>query len=131
MGVPSGWTKSVIDPNVIDLNNPDGSGFIRLVTGGLPGGGVITGLQKGEVELSAQYGGYHRIRIEPMHYRNYPAGVWEFTFTGHDGSARHAEYMSFNVNDVNYAIYVSAPSDRFSAMVPVLDIAEKTFTLTS
>jgi hypothetical protein len=50
--------------------------------------------------------GYEEIRIEDTTYRDYDAGMWEFT---HEG--RHVENLGFVTNGRGYALYFSAPEE--------------------
>ena len=127
VGVPHGWSKSVVRDGVVDLTKPGGGGYLRLITGPPPGSGVLANMQEGETEFKPGHADYHRIRIQQVQYRGWPAAVWEFTYTGDDGVARHVQYLSFVTNNVNYALYISAPTASYGQLVPVLQTAQNTF----
>jgi serine/threonine protein kinase len=64
---------------------------------------------------------YERTRMQETTYRGMPAAIWEFRFEGRVRSFRAIDLGFGKEGDKEYAVYLSAPEDRWGEFRPIFD----------
>jgi hypothetical protein len=79
--------------------------------------------EKQEKSVSERLPNYHRISIESVDYRDWPAADWTFTY------GQHTEVVNrgFVTGSKGYAIYIQGPRDSFDQTLSVFDRATASF----
>jgi hypothetical protein len=127
VGVPDGWTAAPSSATAVDFKDPDSSTFLRIDRTDQPKGDPKKDWQEQEKSVHKTLPGYHRISIESVDYRGWPAADWEFTFG--TSSLTHVRNRGFVTDPAHgYAIYLSTPDTEWDANQQVFQVAADSFT---
>lgn len=127
VAAPEGWQATSVRSAVIDVSEPGGERFLRLITGDKPASTLVNGFEAAEQSFSDTHDNYRRIALEPTSYRGLKAAVWEFTYDK-AGVTRHVSWLNFVDGDETYGLYLSTPQSQWDDSKPILDTAAKSFT---
>ncbi|MFF7451136.1 MULTISPECIES: protein kinase [unclassified Streptomyces] len=98
---PEGWRRDVKTGAEVHYTSPDGTQEL-VAKSSLARGDLMETWQTSE-ENAHQGQDYRKIRLEETRFREYPAVVWEYTFTLR-GTRWHARLLGFNANGKSYQI---------------------------
>jgi hypothetical protein len=127
VGVPDGWTATPSSATAIDFKDPGSSAFLRIDRTDQPKGDPKKDWEEQEKSVQKRLPGYHRISIESVDYRGWPAADWEFTFG--TTSLTHVRNRGFVTDPSHgYAIYLSTPDADWAASQQVFQVAADSFT---
>lgn len=126
VAVPTDWTVSR-DGSRTDFVEPGGGRFLRIDQTQTPKADPVADWQAQEAGVSARLGGYARIRIEPVDYRDYDAADWEFTWRADSGDLHVLNRNTITGPNRAYAIYWSTPDAVWADSLPVFDVITDSF----
>lgn len=126
VAVPVDWTVSR-DGSRTDFVEPGGGRFLRIDQTQTPKPDPVADWQEQEVDVSERLGGYSRIRIEPVDYRDYEAADWEFTWQTDAGALHVLNRNTITGPERAYALYWSTPEGEWVDSLPTFDLIAETF----
>lgn len=126
VAVPADWTVSR-DGSRIDFVEPGGGRFLRIDQTQTPKPDPVADWQQQEADVSVRLGGYSRIRIEPVDYREYDAADWEFTWQADSGALHVLNRNTITGPDRAYALYWSTPEGEWTDSLSTFDVIAQTF----
>jgi serine/threonine protein kinase len=131
VAVPHGWERRLDAATRVDFVSPDGTEFLRVDQQAQAGPDAAQAWRDIEPSVAASLDGYHRIRIEPVDYRDWKAADWEFTWKGSGGTI-HVIDRGIVTDTKGWALYVSAPDATWTTQgLPLFQTASRTFQPTS
>ncbi|MES5821108.1 protein kinase [Streptomyces sp. RG80] len=98
---PEGWRRDVKTGAEVHYTSPDGAQEL-VAKSSLARGDLMETWQTSE-EHAHEGQDYRKIRLEETRFRDYPAVVWEYTFTL-KGTRWHARLLGFNADGKSYQI---------------------------
>lgn len=104
--IPADWT---IARDGLDSDFLDGDRFLRIDQTQTPRPDPVDDWENQETTVSACLGGYLRIKMEPLRYRDYDAADWEFTWQADNGALHVLNRKHHHRAGPRYAIYLSTP----------------------
>ncbi|MFI1966733.1 serine/threonine-protein kinase [Streptomyces pathocidini] len=130
--VPDGWTrKRIPDSDEIAYVDPTGLVGLRIAMLDLASTDPLQHWKDDEAKSLSEgkLPGYRQLRMQRTTYRGRPAAIWEFTWQGRAREYRAADLGFGRPGASEYAIYLSAPSDRWSDYKPAFDHARNALRL--
>lgn len=127
VAVPADWTVSR-DGSRTDFVEPGGGRFLRIDQTQTPKADPVADWQDQEAGVSARLGGYARIRIEPVDYRDYDAADWEFTWQADSGDLHVLNRNTITGPNRAYALYWSTPDADWADSLPTFDVITDSFS---
>ena len=121
---PSTWDVST-SGTLTDFRDPQTGTYLRVDHRQPPAASPEGAWYDLEPKFAADNDNYHRIRIGSTTYRNYPAAIWEFTYT--DGVDLHAADLGFVTGNYGFALYFQTHANKWDAMQPTFDQFKKAF----
>jgi hypothetical protein len=106
----------------VDFREPGGSRYLRVDQTNTPNNDPVGDWTRQEASVRKRLGGYQRIRIDPVRYRDYIAADWEFTY----GNTRVLN-RGMNTGAKGYALYWSTPKSQWNESRPMFDVFAQTF----
>jgi eukaryotic-like serine/threonine-protein kinase len=115
IGVPRGWHVSH-QGHVVYLRDPTGSRYLIVEQSNHPKPDPRADLLQQEASRISTYPGYHRIRLQTVHYAQAErAADWEFIYY-HNGKLIHVLNRNILANAHHaYALYWSTPASEWDA----------------
>lgn len=124
VAVPDGWHAEQSSATAVDLKAPDGSRFLRVDQTDQPKDDPKKDWEEQEKSVKKRLPDYHRISIEDVDYRDWPAADWEFTY----GGGTHVLNRGFVTDSSHgYALYLSTAETEWSSSQEVFQTAADTF----
>ena len=127
IAVPDGWRVSH-QGHYVYLLPPSGAEFLLIDQSDHPQPDPLKDWQQQEASRERTYPGYHRIRLEAVHYpQAEKAADWEFTYY-HRGVLTHVLNRNVLANAQHaYALYWSTPESQWSQSWHLFKVLEETF----
>ncbi len=127
IGVPGGWQVSH-QGQVVYLRDPAGGRFLLIDQSNHPKPDPVADWRQQEANRIGTYPGYHRIRLEAVHYAQaQQAADWEFTYY-QGGQLVHVLNRNILANaDHAYALYWSTPAGQWAASFRLFEAFAATF----
>ncbi|MCU1677593.1 MAG: serine/threonine protein kinase, partial [Frankiales bacterium] len=111
------------------FKEPNGRRFLLVERGGVPNGDPLTDSRSIESQFVKTHGGYSRIRLERVAYRDFNTADWEFTWRPSGGLLHVLDRNIVNgATNRAYAVYWSVPDEDWTASKPALQHILSTFT---
>lgn len=126
VAIPVEWTVSR-NGSVTDFLEPDGDRFLRIDQTQTPKADPVADWESQESDVASRLGGYSRIRIEPVSYRDYEAADWEFTWQADSGALHVLNRNTITAPDRAYALYWSTPDARWEDSLELFQTFVQTF----
>ena len=127
VAVPADWSVSK-DGSITDFVEPGGDRFLRIDQTQTPKPDPVADWENQEVGVSQRLGGYSRIMIEPVVYRDYDAADWEFTWQADSGSLHVLNRNTITGPDRAYALYWSTPEQQWEGSLQLFETFAETFS---
>ena len=107
--------------SVTDFVDPERPGtYLRVDHVQTPARSPVDAWHAQERSLSARYDNYERLRIEPTSFQDFPAAVWEFTYT--DGDVKlHVLDLGFVTDRYGFAMNFQTREADWARLQPVLE----------
>ncbi|MGI8691474.1 MAG: hypothetical protein ACR2JK_01030 [Geodermatophilaceae bacterium] len=115
------------DGSIGDFLEPDGDRFLRIDQTQTPLSDPVADWESQETDVSTRLGGYSRIRIEPVSYRDYNAADWEFTWQADRGAVHVLNRNTITGPDRAYALYWSTPEGQWEDSMDLYETFVGTF----
>jgi hypothetical protein len=127
IAVPNGWRESH-QGHYVYLLPPSGAVFLLIDQSDHPQPNPLRDWQQQEANRESTYPGYHRIRLEGVHYPPAEkAADWEFTYY-HQGVLTHVLNRNILANSHHaYALYWSTPASQWGQSWHIFKVLEQTF----
>ena len=127
IAVPNGWRVSH-QGHYVYLLPPSGAEFLLIDQSDHPQPNPLRDWQQQEANRESTYPGYHRIRLEAVHYPPAEkAADWEFTYY-HQGVLTHVLNRNILANSRHaYALYWSTPESEWSQGWHTFKVLAQTF----
>jgi hypothetical protein len=126
VAVPVGWQVEREGPRVY-LHDPESTAYLLVDQTDDPAADPVADWQQQEPVVARRLEGYTRIgEIEAVEFRGWRAADWEFVF----GPGQRTHVLNRNLvtsPQRAYALYWSAPSSRWDAMLPLHEQVVATF----
>jgi hypothetical protein len=115
IGMPRGWHVSY-QGHLVYIQDPGSGRFLIIDQTTHPKPDPVADWRQQEAARISTYPGYHRIRLQPVHYPQAArAADWEFTYY-HSGQLTHVLNRNILVNSHHaYALYWSTPANQWPA----------------
>ena len=126
VAVPAGWQVREDSGNRVDLVDPDTGAYLRVDWTDEPASDPEADWEAKEPGFADRYPSYERIRLEDVGYRDYPAAMWEYTYTA-DGQDLHAYNLGFVAAEHGYALNYQTPASAWDDMEPLFDDIRASF----
>lgn len=128
IAIPAGWEPTIEGPRTTFVE-PGGGRFLRVDQTTTPQDDPVADWENQEGPVSGRLGGYERIVIEPVEYRDYDAADWEFTWQPDDGERLHVRSRNLitTPGEQAYALYWSVPDSQWEDSLPLFDTFAETF----
>jgi hypothetical protein len=124
IGYPAGWQVVPAGGPRVDFRDPATGVFLRVDWTATPRDDPVADWRNQAVGFARRHPGYQEIGIAPATYRDYNAGLWEFRY----GDPQiHVANLGFVTGGKGYALYFSAPEDRWAASQPLQDQFRQVF----
>ncbi|MFD3839622.1 protein kinase [Streptomyces sp. NPDC058642] len=123
---PEGWRRDVKTGAEVHYTSPDGKQEL-VAKSSLARGDLMETWQTSE-QNAHQGEEYQKIRLEETKFRDYPAVVWEYTFTLR-GTKWHARLLGFNADGKSYQINTWYQPDIENQAVKTYDKVTDSFTI--
>ncbi|WUL31856.1 protein kinase [Streptomyces canus] len=123
---PTGWRRDVKTGAEVHYTSPDGKQELAAKSS-LARGDLMETWRTSE-QNAHQGQDYAKIRLEETTFRDYPAVVWEYTFTL-DGIPWHAQLLGFTVGDTSYQINTWYQPDTETQALRTYEKVKGSFTL--
>ncbi|MFJ2241694.1 protein kinase [Streptomyces sp. NPDC087859] len=123
---PEGWRRDVKTGAEVHYTSPDGRQEL-VAKSSLARGDLMETWQTSE-QNAHQGEDYQKIRLEETKFRDYPAVVWEYTFTL-KGTKWHARLLGFNADGKSYQINTWYQPDIENQAVKTYDKVTDSFTI--
>lgn len=123
---PTGWRRDVKTGAEVHYTSPDGKQELAAKSS-LARGDLMETWRTSE-QNAHQGQDYAKIRLEETTFRDYPAVVWEYTFTL-DGIPWHAQLLGFTVGDKSYQINTWYQPDTETQALRTYEKVKDSFTL--
>lgn len=126
VSIPEGWpVRQGATASNMQADDPDSPGdLIRFGGSPSPAVSLLDAVARNETDNPNIRDGYQRLRLARV-----PAATetveWEFLFIK-DGEPRHAFGQFWRLHGVDYVVYVSAGTDTWPGLQPVLDVMVRT-----
>lgn len=118
--IPTGWTP-VPSGTYVQAGDPADSGrFVRYGATPAPAGDLLASLTSAAQTNTSIQTGYQQLQLANVAYHGDPAVDWEFEYVK-AGVTRHIYSRYWEAGGIEYFVYVSSTSDRWSATSPVFD----------
>jgi hypothetical protein len=118
--IPSGWAQ-VPSGTYVQANDPADSGrFVRYGATPAPAGDLLASLTSAAQTNPTIQTGYQQVQLITVAYHGDPAVDWEFEYVK-AGVTRHIYSRYWEAGGIEYFVYVSSTSDRWSATSPIFD----------
>ena len=128
--VPEGWRRNEKpDHEQIDYVDPSGVAQLTISVMDLAGKDQVAHFKELESTLKGQYEQVERLRLNSTTFLGRPAAVWEFKFLGETGWYRATDLGFGFDGEEEYAIYLSAPEDRWGDFSPVFRVVREGFRI--
>ncbi|MGK5629704.1 serine/threonine-protein kinase [Streptomyces sp. URMC 123] len=121
--VPDGWKRKRSSATEIDYIDPTGLVNLKINVLDFAGADPLAHWESLEPQTRSQVTGYKRERMQRTTFRGIPAAVWEFTFKGTARGYRAIDLGFGREGEKEYALYLSAPEDRWDQYKKVFDQA--------
>ncbi len=127
IAVPNGWRVSH-QGHYVYLVPPSGAEFLLVDQSDHPQPNPLRDWQQQEANREATYPGYHRIRLQSVHYpQAEKAADWEFTYY-HQGVLTHVLNRNILANAQHaYALYWSTPQSQWGQSWHIFKVLAQTF----
>ncbi|HEY8043163.1 MAG TPA: protein kinase [Streptosporangiaceae bacterium] len=127
IAVPDGWRVSH-QGHYVYLVPPSGAEFLLIDQSDHPQPNPLADWQQQEASRESTYPGYHRIRLQSVHYpQAEKAADWEFTYY-HQGVLTHVLNRNILANsDHAYALYWSTPASQWGQSWRIFKVLAQTF----
>jgi hypothetical protein len=127
IAVPDGWRVSN-QGHYVYLLPPSGADFLLIDQSDHPQPNPLKDWQQQEANRESTYPGYHRIRLESVHYpQAEKAADWEFTYY-HQGVLTHVLNRNVLANAHHaYALYWSTPASEWDQSWHIFKVLAQTF----
>ena len=127
IAVPDGWRVSH-QGHYVYLLPPSGAEFLLIDQSDHPQPDPLKDWQQQEASRESTYPGYHRIRLQAVHYpQAEKAADWEFTYY-HQGVLTHVLNRNVLANSQHaYALYWSTPESQWSQSWHLFKVMQGTF----
>jgi hypothetical protein len=127
IAVPDGWRVSH-QGHYVYLLPPSGGDFLLIDQSDHPQPNPLADWQQQEANRESTYPGYHRIRLESVHYAQAEkAADWEFTYY-HQGVLTHVLNRNILANAHHaYALYWSTPESQWDQSWHIFKVLAATF----
>ncbi|MEU9112601.1 protein kinase [Streptomyces sp. NPDC048483] len=127
--VPDGWTRGV-KPGRDEINYIDPSGKVNLKLSVLDfaSSDHVRHFRQVEGQVKAMEPTYDRMRLQDTIFRGSPAAIWEYRWQGRAREFRAMDLGFGREGEKEYAIYLSAPYDRWQQYVPVFTAVRDGFS---
>lgn len=123
---PKGWRRDVKTGAEVHYTSPDGKQEL-VAKSSLARGDLMETWETSE-QNAHQGEDYQKIRLEETKFREYPAVVWEYTFTL-QGTKWHARLLGFNADGKSYQINTWYQPDIENQAVKTYDKVTDSFTI--
>jgi hypothetical protein len=123
---PEGWRRDLKTGAEVHYTSPDGRQEL-VAKSSLARGDLMETWQTSE-QNAHQGEDYQKIRLEETTFRDYPAVVWEYTFTL-KGTKWHARLLGFNADGKSYQINTWYQPDIENRAVKTYDKVTDSFTI--
>ncbi|WP_327722774.1 hypothetical protein OG381_17940 [Streptomyces sp. NBC_00490] len=123
---PEGWRRDLKTGAEVHYTSPDGRQEL-VAKSSLARGDLMETWQTSE-QNAHQGEDYQKIRLEETTFRDYPAVVWEYTFTL-KGTKWHAQLLGFNADGKSYQINTWYQPDIENQAVKTYDKVTDSFTI--
>ncbi|MCX5334088.1 serine/threonine-protein kinase [Streptomyces sp. NBC_00140] len=123
---PEGWRRDVKTGAEVHYTSPDGRQEL-VAKSSLARGDLMETWETSEANAH-QGEDYQKIRLEETKFRDYPAVVWEYTFTL-KGTKWHARLLGFNADGKSYQINTWYQPDIENQAVKTYDKVTDSFTI--
>ncbi|WP_399498493.1 serine/threonine-protein kinase [Streptomyces sp. P17] len=123
---PEDWRRDVKTGAEVHYTSPDGKQEL-VAKSSLARGDLMETWQSSE-QNARQGQAYQKIRLEETTFRDYPAVVWEYTFTL-KGVPWHAQLLGFNVKGKSYQINTWYQPDAEAEALKTYEKVKDSFTL--
>ena len=127
IAVPDGWRVSH-QGHYVYLLPPSGAEFLLIDQSDHPRPDPLRDWQQQEASRESTYPGYHRIRLQAVHYAQAEkAADWEFTYY-HEGVLTHVLNRNVLANSRHaYALYWSVPESQWAQSWHLFKVMEEAF----
>jgi YD repeat-containing protein len=127
IGMPKGWLVSH-QGHLVYIQDPSGSRFLIIDQTTHPKPDPLADWRQQEAARISTYPGYHRIRLQAVHYPQAErAADWEFTYDQH-GQLTHVLNRNILVDAHHaYALYWSTPASEWAASYHIFQVFAATF----
>ena len=127
IAVPDGWRVSH-QGHYVYLLPPSGADFLLIDQSDHPQPNPLADWQQQEANRESTYPGYHRIRLQSVHYAQAEkAADWEFTYY-HQGVLTHVLNRNILANSHHaYALYWSTPASQWGQSWHIFKVLAETF----
>jgi eukaryotic-like serine/threonine-protein kinase len=127
IGVPAGWPVSH-QGHLVYLRDPNGGRFLLIDQTTHPRPDPLADWRQQEAARISTYPGYHRIRLQAVHYPQAErAADWEFTYY-QDGTLTHVLNRNILASAHHaYALYWSTPASQWAASYHLFRALAATF----
>ncbi|MFJ5259753.1 protein kinase [Streptomyces sp. NPDC088387] len=123
---PEGWRRDVKTGAEVHYTAPDGTQELAAKSS-LARGDLMETWQQSE-QNAHQGRDYRKIRLEETTFRDYPAVVWEYTFTL-EGVPWHAQLLGFNADGTSYQVNTWYQPDVEPQALDVYEDVKESFTV--
>jgi hypothetical protein len=125
IGYPPGWQVVPAGGPRTDFRDPATGAYLRVDWTATPGDDPVAAWQEQAPGFARRHDGYQEIGIGPATYRDYDAGLWEFTYDA--GGPVHVANLGFVTGGKGYALYFQVPEDQWAASQPLLEQFRQAF----
>ncbi|MCW2946220.1 MAG: serine/threonine protein kinase [Actinoallomurus sp.] len=127
IAVPNGWSVSH-KGHYVYIEDPKSSRYLIVDQSDSPKSDPLADWREQEANRIGSYPGYHRIRLESVHYAQaQKAADWEFTYNGSRGRTHILNRNILANSSHAYALYWSSPDSTWSSSRSVFDTFASSF----
>ncbi|MEU1824589.1 serine/threonine-protein kinase [Streptomyces abikoensis] len=127
--VPDGWTRQEKSSREVDYIDRTGLVGLKINVLDFAGRDHVQHWKDVEQQLKAspEIRNYHRGRLQETTFRDEPAAIWEFTWSGRARDFQAVDLGFGREGGAEYAIYLSAPKADWERHRPVFDVVRDGF----
>ncbi|WP_438828458.1 serine/threonine-protein kinase [Streptomyces hesseae] len=127
--VPDGWTRQEKSSREVDYIDRTGLVGLKINVLDFAGRDHVQHWKDVEQQLkaSSEIRNYRRGRLQETTFRDEPAAIWEFTWSGRVRDFQAVDLGFGREGGAEYAIYLSAPKADWERHRPVFDVVREGF----
>jgi hypothetical protein len=123
---PAGWQVEPGEQGRVRIRDPESGSYLLIDWTDEPRPDPVADWRTQSQGFAGRHEAYQEIRIEPAHYRDYNAAIWEFRYRD-QGVDLHVANLGFVAANRGYALYFQTHEDRWAASKGILTRFRQTF----